>query len=382
MPFSDHDIAALRAFRHRLHAAPEASGEEEATAEMVRSYLEKIGGSAILSGLGGHGVAAVFEGPTAGPTVLLRAELDGLKIEEIGDLPYRSRVAGRAHMCGHDGHMAALMGCALALAADPPKRGRVVLMFQPAEEDGSGAAAVMADPRFATIAPDYAFSWHNMPGFPFGEGQMRVGPMFCASAGMQILLRGRTAHASQPENGVSPAQCLAALIQGIADLGRGGALDAGYRLVTITHARLGEATFGVAPGAAELRATLRAVMPAEMEALAQEAQDLVQMAAAKAGLAAEIHWHDRFASSLNDPDASTILRETMRAQGIACHELPTPFRPSEDFGRFGAEARAAMVVIGAGDDVAMLHNPDYDFPDDLIAVGARVLLGAARRLVG
>ena len=154
--------------------------------------------------------------------------------------PGASTIAGCAHMCGHDGHSVALLGCAHAFARKPPARGRVVLMFQPAEEDGSGAAAVIADPRFADLRPDMAFSWHNMPGLPLGEARFREGPMFCASVGLRVQLDGRTAHASQPETGNSPAQPLAAL-------GPGGPMDGDFALVTVTHARLGEPNYGIAP---------------------------------------------------------------------------------------------------------------------------------------
>lgn len=372
----------LTRFRQLLHREPEISGQERETAAKVAERLDSIGGCEVLSGFGGHGVAAVFNGQEAGPTVLLRAELDGLPIEETGRLPYRSTLPGRSHMCGHDGHMASLMGCALAFARRKPARGRVVLMFQPAEEDGSGAAAVIADPRFERIRPDYAFSWHNMPGEPLGVASLRDGPMFCASVGLRVRLEGRTAHASQPEAGLSPAGALAELIPALAALGPGGEMTEEFRLVTITHARLGEPTFGIAPGSAELRATLRALDGGRMERLRRDAEALARTTAARAGLSVAIDWHDDFASSANDPEAASIIRRALDARGVPRRELAAPFRASEDFGRFGGTGRCAMFLLGAGEGVSMLHNPDYDFPDALIPIGAGILVEAARELVG
>lgn len=382
MILSNSDIVELTNFRHRLHSEPELSGEERETARKVVAMLERIGGCAVLTGLGGHGVAAIFAGEAPGPTVLLRAELDALAIQETGDPAYKSTIAGKAHMCGHDGHSAALLGCAMALRRQPPARGRVVLMFQPAEEDGAGAASVIADPRFAGIAPDYGFSWHNMPGLPFGVASYREGPMFCASVGMRVRLEGRTAHAAQPEAGLSPAQALAGLMRDIAALGPVGPMDDDFRLVTITHARLGEPTFGVAPGHGELRATLRALLPDRMTTLCADAEALARRAAAQAGLEIAIDWRDDFASTINDPEATAIMARALSALNIPTQALDHPIRASEDFGRFGAAAKTVMILLGAGEDVSMIHNPDYDFPDALIPIGAGVLLGCARELLG
>lgn len=159
-------------------------------------------------------------------------------------MPHRSQISGR----GHDGHMATLMAVVRCLSRERPHRGRVVLHFQPAEENGAGAAAVLADPRFSEFAPDWAFALHNLPGLPLGRVALAEGPVNCASRGMRIALTGRTAHASMPEHGISPMAAVASLMPALTDLGPGGPLGTHYRLVTVTHARIGESAFGVAPG--------------------------------------------------------------------------------------------------------------------------------------
>jgi amidohydrolase len=379
---TNREIVDLVDFRHALHRTPELSGQERETAARVADRLRGIGADRIVTGLGGFGVAGVFEGRAPGPTVMLRAELDALPIEEIADRPHASAIPGRGHMCGHDGHAAALMGCAHAFARRRPARGRVVLLFQPAEEDGSGAAAVIADPRFAELRPDMAFAWHNMPGLPLGHARFRAGPMFCASVGLHVRLEGRTAHASQPETGLSPAQTLAALIRDIVVLGPGGPMDEEFALVTVTHARLGEPSYGVAPGRADLQATLRALTPGRMARLRAEAEALALDRAQAAGLSVAVDWHDDFACTANDAEATEVIRRVLDTRGVPWEGMSEPYRFSEDFGRFGAAARTAMIILGAGTAVAALHNPDYDFPDDLIPVGAGILTDAARAILG
>jgi amidohydrolase len=198
MFLTQEELTHINAFRRELHRHPEVSGEEAETARRVREALLLAKPDRIVSNLGGHGVAAVYEGAIPGPTVMIRAELDGLPIEELSDLAYRSTVSGKGHLCGHDGHMSILMALATALGQKRPTKGRVVLLFQPAEENGAGAAAVLADPEFATLKPDMALSLHNFPGIRLGHVLLRDGPVNCASRGMKIVLKGKTSHASYP----------------------------------------------------------------------------------------------------------------------------------------------------------------------------------------
>ena len=374
-------LAELTTLRHALHRQPELSGDEVATAAKIAGWLADTAPDHLLTGLGGHGLAAVYEGGLPGPTVMLRCELDGLPIEELSALPHRSAVPGRGHLCGHDGHMAILAGVARLLGVERPTRGRAVLLFQPAEENGAGAARVIADPAFAAIAPDLAFAIHNYPGTPVGHALIAHGPANCASRGMRLRLTGRTAHASQPETGLSPAPALAALIPALTALSRGtDAADSNFRLVTITHAVLGEPAFGIAPGAAEIWATLRSQSDSGMAGLLDQALGLVAEYAA--GLDPQIDWHDDFAACVNDADATAILQAALDAEGITHAGTGLPMRASEDFGRFGSNgAKSAMVLLGAGDGPA-LHNPDYDFPDALIDPGLRLMRRVLRDLLG
>lgn len=363
---SSDQIAYLTSLRQALHRRPEISGEEQETAERIATELTKLGADRLWRDLGGHGVAAEFTGAASGPTVLLRCELDGLPIREISDLPYKSEVEGKGHLCGHDGHMVSMLGVGMRLAMRPAK-GRVILLFQPAEETGAGAKAVIEDPRWPEIRPDFAFAYHNVPGRPLGEIGLRAGAGNCASRGMQILFEGKSSHAAAPEDGFSPANAMAHLMTALPALGGGTIGEDDFALSTLTHAVLGEPTFGIAPADGELRVTLRSMTNERMETLMADARQLV--AQNTAGLAVQTHWHDVFRSVVNDPAATEIARQSAQNLALAVHEMDIPMRWSEDFGRIGDDgAKGAMIYIGSGEDQPQLHNPDYDFPDALMPI--------------
>ncbi|WP_291732772.1 amidohydrolase [Leisingera sp. F5] len=375
-------LARLTRLRHALHQIPEVSGAEEKTAAMVADYLRHFEPDQLLTGLGGHGIAAVYNGRADGPAVLIRCELDGLPIEELSDQPYCSTHQGRGHLCGHDGHMTMVAALAEDLAEQRPARGRAVLLFQPAEETGKGAAAVIADPAFAQIATDYAFSLHNLPGLRVGQVALCAGPANCASRGMRIRLTGKTSHAAAPQDGVSPAGAIAQLLPGLVALGSGGDLGPEFALVTLTHARLGEAAFGIAPGYGEVWATLRTVTDARMERLIATATAHVEQVCAAEGLTFSIEFDDIFDACTNHPEAVAVLRAAAAAAGCPAQMQDMPQRWSEDVGQFAKQAKAAMFWLGSGTDQPQLHNPDYDFPDAAIPAGAGIFLQAVRNLLG
>jgi amidohydrolase len=382
MSLTNQDLVEIVAFRRHLHEHPEISNEEENTARAVVAFLASTKPDEVLTGLGGHGVAMVYDSGVPGPSVLLRAELDALPIEELSDIPYRSQIAGKGHMCGHDGHTAILAAVARQLDRQRTARGRVVLMFQPAEETGDGAAGVTGDPRYTLIAPDFAFSLHNLPGTPLGHVRLKQGVVNCASRGMRIVLNGKTAHSSMPETGTSPMHAVSELMPALPQLGGGSFADDSFSMLTITHASMGEAVFGIAPGRAEVWATLRTRLDNRMADLCAAAEALARRIAAEHGLSCDIDYHEIFVASLNQPEATDHLAAALDAEGVSHDEAELPMRASEDFGRFGRGAKSAMFFLGSGEQHPALHNPDYDFPDDLIPIGARIFMRAVRSLLG
>ncbi len=379
---TNSDLMELAEFRRELHRYPELSGEEVETARKIAAALKPMAPTRIVTGLGGHGVAAVFDSCEDGPTVLFRAELDALPIEELNDIEWSSKISGKSHVCGHDGHMTMLLALGRMISRQPVARGRVILMFQPAEEDGSGAKAVVTDPAYQAIQADWAFAIHIEPGRPFGYVSTCAGLINCASMGLKITLSGKTAHAADPEDGISPALAIAELIPSLDALGQGGSLDDDFRLVTITHVNIGEPSFGIAPGQGAIFATLRTAGDVGMDRLETMARTLTIAAAEKHGLRVDFEVHDNFAASINDPNAYAVATRAMDAIGVTYGDAGVPMRASEDFGVFGWDAKAAMLCLGPGEDYAALHNPDYDFPDDLIPIGSAIFERIARDLLG
>ncbi|TCD16508.1 amidohydrolase [Oricola cellulosilytica] len=365
-------IAELTALRHSLHRAPEISGEEKATARRMADWLRGCGADEIVEGLGGHGVAGIFDSGAPGPAVLFRCELDALPIHETGTPEWRSNLPGKGHMCGHDGHMAILCGLAKRLQADRPKCGRVVLLFQPAEETGAGARAVVDDARFAGIRPDFAFGLHNLPGMPLGHAAIRDGAFCFASEGLAVDLTGWTSHAAHPEDGRSPARAMTELVTGLPNLPAKLGMRPGEGLVTLSHARLGDPAFGIAPGEARIMATLRSETDALQERLMEAAEDLAGSVAADACLKFAMERSERFAACFNDAAATAMVRTALDATGTPSTENRKPFRWSEDFGVFSGVAPSAFFVLGAGETCPQLHNPDYDFPDAIIPSGLAI----------
>jgi amidohydrolase len=380
MFLTNRDMLDLIELRHDLHRHPEISGEEKETARRIRDFLAKAKPDRILADLGGHGVAAVYDSGKSGPAILIRSELDALPIHEKSEAEYRSGTDGKGHLCGHDGHSTILTALALGLSRKRPETGSVILLYQPAEETGAGAAAVIADPRFGAIKPDYSFSLHNLPGLPFGHVSVVEGPVNCASRGIKIRLSGKTAHASSPEHGVSPMRAISELMPALTDLGFGFPPQPDFSMVTITHAAMGEAAFGISPADAEIWATLRTLTDDRMEKLCADAELLAKKIADEQQLTLDISYDDIFLHCENAPEAVAHILQALVEEKVSSSSEGLPMRASEDFGRFRAVSSSAMFFLGAGRDYPNLHNPDYDFPDGLIDIGARIFMRIIRNL--
>jgi amidohydrolase len=373
-PLPRHYLASLVQLRRALHRKPELSGREENTPRIVEEFMSRFSPDAVVRGLGGCGLAVVFEGRSAGPTVLIRAELDALPIDEPIGIPHRSENPGVGHKCGHDGHMAIVAGLAGLLHRRPPASGRVILLFQPAEETGEGGPRTVADPRLAALRPDSVFALHNLPGHPFGMVFTRSGVMTCASTGLIIRLAGKSAHASRPHEGISPAAAMCTLAAGLPDLPPQAALDPVLSMATVVHARLGRRGFGTAPGDAEVHATLRAGSDADLQRLKRAAVEAAAASAETDRLAVRFQWPDRFDALVNDAGAVRTVTAAAAAAGRPVVHLDRPYPWSEDFAAFTARYPGALFALGAGENVPPLHSPEYDFPDALIEPGLAMFL--------
>lgn len=365
--------ALLTDLRRELHRHPELSGLESVTPRLIRAFVSRFSPDRVIDPIGSNGLAVVYDSGAAGPTLLFRAELDALPADSDAGTSGADDGADAAHRCGHDGHMAAVAGLAPLLHANPIGKGRVVLLFQPAEETGRGARQIIDDPRFADIAPDMAFAWHNLPGYPLGQVLVKGGLLSYASVGMQLLLVGRQAHASQPQEGVSPAPVMCELIGRLPAMVDAGGQVPPTAQLTIVHARLGNETFGTAPGSAVVLATLRAETSERLRRLQSEISAYAKKRAAAGKLSIEISWVDEFSESCNSESAAEMAAKAAARSGLAVQWLARPFSWSEDFGRFTARCEGAMLVVGAGQRAAPLHSTAYAFPDVLLEPAAALL---------
>ncbi len=356
--------------RHHLHRKPETAGEEKSTAEFLRRhFLEHHPDFDIQEGIGGHGLLiSKFYGP--GAEFALRAELDALPILETGTPPYRSEVDGQAHLCGHDGHMAILLDTVRKVEDSNPKRGALHLLFQPAEETGEGAKAMLESGRLDSFNPDVIYALHNIPGKPLGQVLGADGNFACGSVGVKIDIEGKTAHAAHPEDAINPLiLAVNALDEILSLIDKKRVRD--FALATPVGLISGEETFGTSPAEARLMVTLRAAKRDDLKYLMDETERIVRDIDNQPGTKCRCEFVDFFPNTKNPP-LTDQLRAACQRANVDFSLLEAPFRWSEDFGHFQENFRAYMFGLGSGEDQPALHAPDFDFPDELIDIGSSV----------
>ncbi len=361
-------VEELTQFRRELHAHPEVSGSESETEKRVLKGLDSCDADQVIQ-IGKHGIVAVYEGKEPGETTLLRGDMDALPIQEINTFDYHSKNDGVAHLCGHDGHTACLLGVAKVLKNNPPVRGRVVLLFQPAEEDGRGAVGVYNDPLFKSVEPNRVFAWHNIPGEALHQVIVKPGVFTAAAKSIIIKLYGKTAHAAEPEKGYNPALAMAQITQEALKLTVPKPSDPAFRLVTPVFSHMGEKAYGVSAGFGELHFTLRTFDNTIMKELDEQICLLSERTAKENNLKAEISYTESFDANENELSCTERVKQVALKSGFNVTDKKEPFKWGEDFGVFSSRYPGCMFGIGAGEELPALHNPDYDFPDALLPTG-------------
>jgi amidohydrolase len=376
------ELKDLQQLRRLLHQNPELSGKEKNTSARIEEFVKARTSAKILTGLGGYGLAVVFHFANEGPTILVRADMDALPIEEVNTFTHKSQAEGVSHKCGHDGHSTVLAGLSMALSKRPMEKGRVVLLFQPEEETGKGAAKVISDETFKMIIPDFVIGMHNLPGFPINSLVIKDGPFAAASTGMIIKIKGKSSHAAYPEQGNSPAEMMANLILQLQNIPeKQSAKFKDFTLATIIHAKLGEIAFGTNPGNAMVMATLRTFYNDDMTLLKKESERIAKTMAEEYRLMIDIEYVEEFPATINDTSVIEIISQAGEELGERIEEIEEPFRWSEDFGHFTKKYKGALFGIGSGTDSPGLHNPDYDFPDEIIPTGIHVFYKTLEKLI-
>ncbi len=368
------------AWRRALHQMPEVLFDLDRTSDFVAEKLESFG-CAVHRGIAKTGIVAVIDGNgTPGPTVLLRADMDALPMEERTNLPYASKNPGRMHACGHDGHTAMLLATAKQLAKDRAHAGRVVLCFQPAEEGGHGARVMIEEGLLDRFGVDEVYAMHNKPGLPVGAFATRGGPLLAAGDRFVITLRGRGGHAAQPHLANDPVVAQAQLVSALQSIASRRTDPLGQTVVSITWLSAGSPdALNVIPAEVRLGGSIRSLDPQTREANERHFREIAAGVAATFGMEAELDWRRGYPVTVNDAGAAQAAVAAARAIGTgAVADDCVPEMGSEDFAYMLEQRPGALVWIGNGDSAA-LHNPGYDFDDAAILPGMRYWLELVRQ---
>jgi len=375
-------LAPLVALRHDIHAHPELGFAEHRTARVIADAL-RAAGLEVHEGIGGTGVVGVLRAGNGTRTVGLRADMDALPIDEKTGLPYASRHEGCFHGCGHDGHMAMLLGAAqvlaASLAADPSGiDGTIHFIFQPAEEGQGGARAMIEDGLFERFPCDRVYALHNWPALPAGTIATRVGAIMGAADKFHITLNGRGGHAAVPHDTNDTLLAAASLVQQLNTIIARNTPASANAVLSVTQMHGGHA-HNVIPGEAMVAGTVRTFDPAVQDRIEQRMRQIIAGIEASFEVTAHLDYDRYYPATINDADAAEDALAVAATVGTA-QRAPEPAATSEDFS-FMLQARPGAYIWlgqGVGQNPPPLHNPHYDFNDAVLETGLRLHLALAR----
>lgn len=371
MSKSDLEMEHLTRLRKELHRFPEISGAEKETAQYITQKLDELRPDRLETGVGSEGVMALFKSPagSAERTLIFRAELDAIAVDEENGFAHRSKNSGVMHGCGHDGHMAILMGLAEELSEERVEDADIWVVFQPAEETGEGALRIMTDDRFTQIDADHAFALHNLPGYEENSVIVRDGVFAAASVGLEVTFTGQSSHAAYPEQGVNPSAAIAELIRSAESKLKPFRGKDPLNKAVNTFIRLGEPAYGISPGRGQLGYTIRSSSDAELNSAVTALEELASTAGHD--FEGKVSWKriEPFASVINKQGISASVAEAAKRIGLEVIEKGEPFPWSEDFGEFRRKCPITLFGLGSGVDHPPLHSESYDFNDRLIPAG-------------
>jgi amidohydrolase len=362
--------AEITAWRRDIHAHPELQYDVHRTAASVADKLKSFGCDEVATGVGRTGVVGVIRGRKAGGKVVgLRADMDALPIEEATGLPYKSTVPGKMHACGHDGHTAMLLGAAKYLADTRNFAGTAVVIFQPAEEGGAGARAMLRDGLFDRFGIDEVFGMHNLPGLPLGEFAIRSGPMMASTDSISIGVEGKGSHAAWPHRGIDTVLVGAQIVNALQSIVARNVDPLDAAVISICVFQAGDAE-NVIPQHAKLRGTIRTLSAEVRERVRTRVREVVEGTAQLYGAKADLTLRAGYPVLVNDEGraafAATIADEIAGADKVN-RDTP-PLMGAEDFAYMLEGRPGAFIYLGNGNS-AMLHHPAYDFNDEAIPLG-------------
>jgi amidohydrolase len=383
------DLPAIQAWRHQIHAYPELSFEEHATAALVSRLLESWG-IEVTEGIAGTGVVGRLKHGTSTRAIGLRADMDALPLQEANTFAHASKAAGKMHACGHDGHVAMLLAAARHLAHTRQFDGCVNFVFQPAEERGGGGRKMIEEGLFERFACDAIFGLHNWPGLPEGHFSVMPGPMMAGTNGFGVTVKGRSAHAAMPHLGAEALTAACRLVQELHLLlpREKDPLDAA--VVTVTQIHSGD-SMNVIPETAVIRGTVRAFDTHVIDRIESSLRRIAQHVGATYDVQCEVAFQRNYPPLVNHAAETAFAVEAMRAvvgaERVQVGTLRT--LAAEDFAYMLQQRAGCYAFLGNGDGAhrgpdynvgpCELHNPSYDFNDALLPVGASYFVALAER---
>jgi amidohydrolase len=361
----------VTAWRRDFHENPELLFDVHRTAGIVADKLKSFGCDEVVTGLGRTGVVGVIKGRTnnSGRVIGLRADMDALPIEEATNVPHKSKVPGKMHACGHDGHTAMLLGAAKYLAETRNFDGTAVVIFQPAEEGGGGGNEMLKDGLIERFGVQEVYGMHNMPGIPVGQFAIRPGPMMAAADRFTITIEGKGGHAARPHDCIDPVVISAHVITALQTIASRNTDPLESVVVSVCTVKAGEA-FNVIPQTAMLLGTVRTLSPEVRDLAESRIRSIVENVCAAFGAKAEVEYDRGYPVTMNDPDKTDFMASVARAVAgeNAVDTTVPPLMGAEDFSYMLEQRPGAYIFLGNG-DTAGVHHPAYDFNDEASPYG-------------
>ena len=361
----------VTAWRRDFHENPELLYDVHRTAGIVAEKLKGFGCDEVVTGLGQTGVVAVIKGRTnaSGRVIGLRADMDALPIEEATSLPYASKVPGKMHACGHDGHTAMLLGAAKYLAETRHFDGTAVVIFQPAEEGGGGGNAMVKDGLMERFGIQEVYGMHNWPGLPVGHFAMKAGPIMAAADRFTVTIEGKGGHGAYPQDCIDPIVTAAHVITALQTVASRSVDPLQSLVVSVCTVKAGEA-FNVIPQTASLLGTVRTLSPEVRDLAEARIRAIIENVCAAFGARAQVEYSRGYPVTVNDAARTEFVASV--AKDVAGESaVDTTIRPemgAEDFSFMLEKRPGAYVFLGNG-DTAGVHHPAYDFNDEAIPYG-------------
>lgn len=360
----------MTAWRRHLHTIPELMFECHNTAAFVVECLREFGITEIHEGIATTGIVAIIEGQGAGPTIGLRADMDALPMQEETGLPYASTIPGMMHACGHDGHTTMLLGAARYLAETRNFKGRVALIFQPAEESGGGGEVMVKEGILDTFDIKEVYALHNAPGTPVGHFYTEPGPIMAAADDFDIHITGKGGHGAMPHETADPVMAAVGIATAIQTIVSRNNYSQDNLVVSVTQIHTGSAD-NIIPDKAYLNGTVRTFDRAVQGMVMARLEEIVAGQAATYGVDAYIDYHVGYPATINDADrtafAAAVAREISGDAGVNANAGPE--MGAEDFAFLLEKRPGSYLFVGNG-DTAGLHHPEFDFDDEAAAAGA------------